>query len=49
MALRYFDRLIGLRGSGYLRAIDPTWWALATGNPIFAQARQSPEFLAPLA
>jgi hypothetical protein len=47
MALRYQDRLVGLRGSGYLRSIDPAWWDAAIGSPLFVQAREAPEYLKP--
>jgi hypothetical protein len=47
MALRYHDRLLGLRDSGYLRTIDPGWWDATLGNPIFVQARTADEFLNP--
>src|SRR5262249_15666132 len=45
MALRYHDRLAGLRGSGYLRAIEPGWWDATLGNPLFEQARAADDFL----
>ena len=45
MALRYHDRLAGLRGSGYLRAIEPGWWDATLGDPLFEQAREAGEFL----
>jgi hypothetical protein len=47
MALRYQDRLIGLRESGYLRTIDPAWWDSTIGSPLFLQAREVGEFLGP--
>jgi hypothetical protein len=47
MALRYQDRLIGLKASGYLRTIDPGWWEATLGNALFIQAREAPEFLGP--
>ena len=47
MALRYHDRLVGLRDSGYLRTIDPGWWDATLGNPLFVQARTADEFLSP--
>ena len=47
MALRYYDRLAGLRGSGYLRAIEPGWWEATLGDPLFEQAREAGEFLSP--
>ena len=47
MALRYHDRLVGLRGSGYLRGIEPSWWDATLGDPIFVLAREAGEFLHP--
>jgi hypothetical protein len=47
MALRYHDRLAGLRGSGYLRGIEPGWWDATLGNPLFEEARAAGEFLIP--
>ena len=41
MALRYHDRLVGLRGSGYLRAIEPGWWDATLGDPSSTQAREA--------
>ncbi len=43
----YHDRLLGLRGSGYLRGIEPSWWDATLGNPLFEQARVAGEFLTP--
>ena len=40
MALRYHERLAGLRGSGYLRTIEPGWWDATLGHPLFEQARR---------
>jgi hypothetical protein len=48
MALRYHDRLVGLKESGYLRTIEPGWWETVLGNPIFQQAREAGEYLSPL-
>ncbi len=48
MALRYQDRLIGLRESGYLRTIDPAWWDSMIGDSLFVESRGAPEFLEPL-
>jgi hypothetical protein len=47
MALRYHDRLTGLRGSGYLRAVEPDWWDATLGNPLFEQIREASDFLSP--
>jgi hypothetical protein len=47
MALRYHDRLVGLRDSGYLRAIEPGWWETTLGNPVFEQARAADDVLRP--
>ncbi len=47
MALRYQDRLVGLRGSGYLRGIDPGWWDSAIGDPLFDRAREADDSLGP--
>jgi hypothetical protein len=47
MALRYHERLAGLKGSGYLKGLDVAWWDATLGNPIFEQARTASEFLAP--
>jgi hypothetical protein len=49
MALRYQERLVGLRESGYLRTIDPAWWNSTIGSPLFVQAREAPEYLKPSA
>ncbi len=45
MAMRYFDRLLGLRRSGYLRDIADSWWDAAIGNRIFDQAQAEEEYL----
>jgi hypothetical protein len=45
MALRYQERLVGLRESGYLRTIDAAWWDSVIGNAIFFQAQRAPEHL----
>jgi hypothetical protein len=47
MVLRYHERLAGLRGSGYLRAIEPGWWDTTLGSPLFDQARAAGDFLLP--
>jgi hypothetical protein len=47
MALRYQDRLIGLKESGYLRTIDPGWWESTLENPLLIQAKEAPESLGP--
>lgn len=49
MALRYHDRLVGLRDSGYLRTIDPDWWDATIGDPLFDLARQADDWLRPRA
>jgi hypothetical protein len=49
MALRYHDRLLGLKGSGYLRTIDPHWWDSTIASPLFESAKDAPDHLRPLA
>ncbi len=45
MAVRYLDRLIGLRRSGFLKQIDAKWWDAAIADSIFAHADREEEYL----
>jgi hypothetical protein len=47
MAMRYHERLVGLRDSGFLRSIEPAWWESTLSAPILADARQAPRYLVP--
>jgi hypothetical protein len=48
MALQYRQRLIGLRNSGYLKAVDSSWWNKPLSDPVLADAEQASDVLAPL-
>jgi hypothetical protein len=45
MALRYQERLVGLRESGFLRSVDADWWETTLANPLFAAAQAAPRHL----
>jgi hypothetical protein len=48
MALRYRDRLEGLRHSGYLRNVDAAWWDRTLHNPFLtSQLDAESELLTP--
>jgi GTPase SAR1 family protein len=45
MALRYLDRLVGLRKSGYLKSIDASWWDAKLSCAIFDEAEKEETYL----
>ena len=48
MALRYQERLTGLRDSSYLRFVPAAWWDDVVNRPLFAQGQAAAEYLTPL-
>jgi hypothetical protein len=48
MALRYLERLNGLRHSSYLRQIPAAWWDEVTASPVFSEAAEAPDELVPV-
>ena len=39
---------VGLRNSGYLKTVDPSWWNKPLSDPVLADAEQASDVLAPL-
>src|SRR5262249_35698334 len=47
-AATYRSGLAGLRQGGYLKNVDPRWWAQTLGDPLFADAEKASKYVMPL-
>jgi hypothetical protein len=48
MAAAYCNRLSALRQGGYLKNVDPRWWAQISADPLFLELDKADVQLSPL-